>query len=208
MNVYSDRSSETFRAHSKRVFVHVRVLRMVHWDIQNVCMFMYVFSDWSSGTFRTCVCSCTCSQTGTVGHSERVYVHVRVLRLVQWDIQNVCIFMHVFSDWSSGTFRTCVCLCTCSQTGTVGHSERVYFHARVLKLVQWDIQNVCMFMYVFSDWNSGTFRTSISRATITRKSCKTGTSPRNCLLTPAYWTTQPSCTSTSSNASLQGHRQR
>ena len=149
-------------------------------DIQNVCMYMYVYSDWSSetprgsservyvlvrvlrlasGTFRTCVCPRTCSQIGPVEHSERVYVYVRVLRLVQWDIQNVCMSMYVFSDWSSGTFRTCVCPCTCSsdwssetfrtcvcpctcsQTGPVGHSECVYVHVRVLRLVQWDIQN-------------------------------------------------------------------
>ena len=154
---------------------------------------MHVFSDKSSGTFRTCICPCTCFQTGPVGHSECVFVHVRVLRLVQWDIQNVCMSMYVFSDWSSGTFRTCVC---------------PYVHVHVLKLVQWDIQNECMSLYVFSDWSSGTSRTSTSRATTTRKSCKTRTSPRNYLLAPANRTTQPSCTSTSSSASLQGHRQR
>ena len=59
---------------------------------------MHVFSDWSSETFRTCVCPCTCSQTGPVGHSERVYVHVRVLRLVQWDIQNEHIAGHYYEE--------------------------------------------------------------------------------------------------------------
>ena len=98
MHVYSDWSSETSRGSSERVYVHVRVLRLVQWDIHNVCMFIYVFSDWYSGTFTTCVCSCTCSQTGTVGHSQHVYVHVRVLRLVQWDIQNEHIAGHYYEE--------------------------------------------------------------------------------------------------------------
>ena len=59
---------------------------------------MHLFSDWSSGTFRSCVCPCTCSQTGPVGHSERVYVDVRVLRLVQWDIQNEHIAGHYYEE--------------------------------------------------------------------------------------------------------------
>ena len=105
-----------FRGHSECVYVHARVLRLVQWDIQRifrtcvctcmctqigpvrhpgevqyVCMSWYVFSDWSSGTFRTCVCPCTCSQAGPVEHSERVYVHVSVIRLVQWDIQGLSL---------------------------------------------------------------------------------------------------------------------
>ena len=33
-----------------------------------------------------------------MGHSERVYVHVRVLRLVQWDIQNEHIAGHYYEE--------------------------------------------------------------------------------------------------------------
>ena len=110
MYVYSDWSSETSRGSSVRVYVLVRVLRLVQWDIQNVCMSMYVFSGWSSGTFRTCVCTCICNQIGPVRHPG--------------EVQNVCMSIRP---------------CTCSQTGPVGHSERVYVPARVLRLVQRDI---------------------------------------------------------------------
>ena len=43
-------------------------------------------------------CPCTFSQTGPVRNSERVYVHARVLRLVQWDIQNEHIAGHYYEE--------------------------------------------------------------------------------------------------------------
>ena len=131
----------------------IRVFRMVQWVIRNVCMYMLAFfvrSRWTFRELRTkCIYPCTCSQTGKVGHSVRVFVTCECSQIgiklhskmcicpctcaqtgpvgQSGDIQNVCMYMHVYSEWSSETSR--------------GSSERVYVHVRVLRLVQWDIQN-------------------------------------------------------------------